>query len=207
MTIQTDLFDSMLEDIYTLTNRPDLEAETALALKAATTNAHLTDVYPRDCVTDHVQLPNSAGAVALNISTLFPLMRGISTIRPTDINGLALAPNDWNHIEVVELGDIYDPEYGNLRTKIAYISGDSLVVRYPINVNGFIVEWIRAPQTRRELYNSWIAQMAPSVIHYWAGAIILNTNGNEEKARSYFSQVEKFYIPQLKSNFLLGAQR
>lgn len=207
MSFQTDLYDAMLADIYALTNRPDLEAETAIALRSATTNAHLTDVYPRDIVTQQVQLPNSANVVALNISTLFPMLRGVSTVRPLDINMNLLAPNEHNQIDVVEMGDIYDPEYGNIRQRIAYVSGDSLVIRYPISITGYVVEYLRAPQTKRALYDSWIAQMSPAIIQFWAAAIVMNTNGNEEKARSYLTQVEKFYIPQLKSNFLMGAQR
>lgn len=207
MTIQTDLYDDMLAQIYVLTNRPDLEGETKIALRTATLNAHMSDMYPRDCVTDWVQLPNTAGAVAINMSTTFPNARGFSKIRATDIQGAAYPEQDWNKIEIVELGDIYDPQYGNLRTNIAYISGDSLVIRLPLNVGGFLVEWMKAPQTKRELYNSWIAQIAPAIIWFWAAAIVMSTNGDDEKARNYLNQIEKFYIPQLKSNFLLGAAR
>lgn len=207
MTIQTDLYDEMLENIITLTNRPDLEGETKLALQSATTNAHLTDVYPRDVTSVQVQLPNGANQLALDTPTLFPRIRGISTVRPLDVNQQVISGDRCNQIEVVELGDIRDPEYGNIRNNIAYMSGDKLIIRAPIQGWGFLVDYVQAPQTRREQYSSWVAQLAPSIIWYWAAALVFSTNGNEEKARNYLSQVEKFYIPQLKSNFLITQSR
>lgn len=207
MTWQTDLYDAMLTDVVGVTNRPDLEVESAIALRAATTNAHLTDMYFRDIAVTQVQLPNSSNQLGLDIPTLFGLVRGFIDIRPIDQSFNLLAPSQGSKIEIVEAGDIYDPEYGNLRTNIAYASGSSLVVRSPIQCWGYAVQWAKAPQVRRDLYDSWIAQISPSIIIYWAAAIVLNTNGNEEKARSYLTQVEKLYIPQLKSNFLLSAMR
>lgn len=207
MSFQTDLYDSMLADVVTLTNRADLEAECAIALRAATTNAHLTDTYFRDFAVTQVQLPNGSNQLGLDIPTLFGLTRGFSTIRPVDQNFNLLAPGQDHMIEIVEIGDIYDPEYGNLRTNIAYASGANLVIRCPIQCWGYAVEWLKAPQTRRDLYDSWIAQSAPAIIIYWTAALVFNTNGNEEKAKAYLTQVEKFYIPQLKQNFLLTAVR
>ena len=212
MTWQTDLYDGMVADIVELTKRPDLEAEAKIAMRAATTNTHLTDAYWRDCATVQVQLPNSSNQLALDVSTLFPGCRGFQTIRPIDQNFNLIAPG-WldgegrETIEIVEMGDIYDPQYGNLRNNIAYTSGSSLVIRSPITCWGYAISYLKAPQVRRDLYDSWIAQMAPDVIIFWAAAILFNTNGNEEKAKSYLSQVEKLYIPQLKSNFLLSAMR
>lgn len=207
MTWQTDLYDSMLTDVISLTNRPDLEVECAIALRAATTNAHLTDMYFRDIAVTQVQLPNSSNQLGLDIPTLFGLVRGFVDIRPIDSSFNVLAPSTGSKIEIVEAGDIYDPEYGNLRTNIAYASGSSLVVRSPIQCWGYAIQWVKSPQVRRDLYDSWIAQIAPSIIIYWAAALVMSTNGNDEKARNYLSQVEKLYIPQLKSNFLLSAMR
>lgn len=207
MSFQTDLYDGLIEDIYSLTNRPDLDGETKIALRAATQNAHLTDTYFRDVVTTQVQIPNAANIVALNIPTLFPGFRGLSKIRPLDINMNLIALTQDRQVEVVEFSDIYDVDFGNIRNNIAYAAGDSVIVRCPISNWGYAIEYLRAPQTSRELYNSWIAQDAPAIIQYWASALVLQTNGNEDKANAYLGTVEKLYIPQLKSNYLLSAIR
>lgn len=207
MTWQTDLYDAMLADVISLTSRPDAEGENALALRAATTNMHLTDAYWRDSLTVNVQLPNDSNLVALDVNTLFPGARGFRTVRPIDINGNLVQMGQGNEIQIVEMGDIYDPEYGHLRSNIAYTSGSNLVIRCPMSSYGYVVDYMRAPQTTRSLYDSWIAQMYPSGIIFWAAALVFNTNGNEEKAKSYLNQVEKLYIPQLKQNALFSAIR
>lgn len=207
MTWQTTLYDAMLADVNSLTSRADATAESAIALRAATTNMHMSDTYWRDAVTASVQLPNASNLVALDINTLFPGARGFQSIRPLDVNGNVVVMGEGNEIEIVEMGDIYDSEYGTLRNNIAYTSGSNLVVRCPMNSNGYAVSYLRAPQTSRTLYDSWIAQMYPSGIIFWAAALVYQTNGNEEKAKNYLLQVEKFYIPQLKQNALLSVMR
>jgi len=207
MSYQTDLFDAMVNDVITLTARPDLADETALALRTATNNAHFSDGYPRDLVTQTVQLPNASYQTTLNIPTLFPRFRGLSAIRPLDVNFVPVfAYGEEGRINVIELGDIYD-DYGAIKNNIAYVAGESLNIRSLTNTYGFLVEWFKAPETMRELYNSWIAQLYPDVILYWAASIVLDTNGNEEKAKKYMGMTQSVHIPYLKNNFLLGVIR
>lgn len=210
MSWQTDLYDSIEQGVFDLTKRDDLEAETRMAIRAATRNAHLSESYYRDCVVTQVQLPNSSNQLGLDIPTLFPNCRGFSDIKPIDQN-FNLIMNGLNQnerlIEIVELGDIYDPQYGSLRTNIAYASGSSLVIRSPINCWGYAVSWFKAPQTSRELYDSWIAQMAPDIIEMWAAALVYSADGNDEKARTFLDLIQKFQLPTLKANFLLSSMR
>lgn len=208
MSFQTDLYDAMLADIYVLTKRPDLEEETELALRTATRNAHHSDFYNRDHATQVVQLPNAAYQASLDIQNLLPRFRGVESIVPIDVNGNAItATGDGNQIEVVEIGDIYDYNYKTLRNNIAYVAGTNLNIRTSWNSYGFIIGYYQSPLTRREQYNSWIAQLYDPVIVYWAASIVLNTNGNEEKANKYLKQVMEQYIPYLKANYLLGKAR
>lgn len=167
----------------------------------------MTDFYSRDAAVVQVQIPNAAQMTAIDIPTVLPRFRGLSTIRPIDVNLNIITSSRENEIEVVEIGDIYDPVYRTIKNFIAYVSGSKVVVRCPVTNYGFAIEYFQAPKTRREEFDSWIAQLAPDIIQFWAAAIVLNTNGNEEKAKNYLLQVEKFYIPQLKSNFLTGAAR
>lgn len=205
MSFQTDLYDSLLADILSLTNRPDLEVETELALKTATRSAHHSDFYNRDLVTNLVQLPNGVYQVQLDAANLFPRLRGIDTIAPTDVNFAALT-EESQQIEILEIGDIRDPD-GVIRNNIAYLAGTSLNIRTAIKVYGFIVGWYRSPSALRTQYDSWIAQLYPDAIIYWAAAIVLNTNGNEEKANKYLKQVNEIYLPYLRNNYLLGKAR
>src|SRR4051812_3068676 len=107
MSFQTDLFDSLLASVIVLTNRPDLEAETELALRTATTSAHHSDFYARDLSTQLVQLPNASYSTQLDISNLFPRMRGVDSIRPVDVSYAVLMDEAYD-IDIVEIGDVRD---------------------------------------------------------------------------------------------------
>lgn len=206
MSYQEQLYDGLLEDIYTLTARRDLDAETELALRTATVNAHLCDAFPRDVFVSQVQLPNASYMASLNIPSLFPGLRGVSQIRLLDsqLQPVVLTPE--NQIQIIELGDIYD-DYGQVKNQVAYLAGDSINIRSFMNCYGFLVSWFKSPSLRRSEYNSWIAQLYPSVIVYWAASIVLDTNGNEAKAKKYMDMTTQIHVPFLKSNFLLGELR
>lgn len=206
MSFSSDLFDSMIEDIYALTARPDLEGETMLALRAATNNSHFVDAFPRDMQTVEVLLPIPAYAAQLDIPTLFPRLRGLGEVRVLGTDLLPQSSMAGSRIEIIELGDVYD-DYGSLKSNIAYVAGDKVNIRNSQLSYGYIVEAFLAPFVRRESYNSWIAQLYPDVILYWAASLVLSTNGNEEKAAKYMGMVEKQFVPFLKANFLLGATR
>lgn len=203
MSVQTDLFDSIYNDVVALTNRPDLSAETEIAVRTATLSIHHRASFLRDLVTKPVQLPNSAYNVTLDIQVLLERCRGVSSIIPL---GSDFAVVD-HKIDLVEIGDIYDPEYGTMKNDIAYMAGTGLNVRCSLPCYGFVVSYYQSPSTIRESYNSWIAQLAPASIIYTAAAIVLTTNGNEEKAKSYREQVQGIHFPELVSNFSTGAQR
>ena len=204
MSAQTDLYDELFADIVSLTARPDLEAETQIALRSAVASIHGRFNFPRDLSTKLVKLPNSSYQTALDIQVSFPRMRGLSQIRLVDQTD---NPMTSPHIEVVEIGDIYDPEYGTLKNNIAYIGGSSINIRTNIPAYGYLVDYYLAPITRRDQFNSWIAQLDPAAILHLAASLVFQTNGNEEKAATYLRMVEQIYLPQLISNYGMSAIR
>lgn len=206
MSVATDLYDSMVADITTLTARPDLEGEIEIALRTATSSAHLSDAYARDYQLTPVQLPNASYQTSLDVPTLFPRMRGLGSIQPLDSNFQPILLPPENKVNIIELGDIYD-DYGSVRNNVAYLAGDKLNIRSATNDNGYLVGWFMAPNTRRDYYSSWIAQLYPDVILYWAASIVLDTNGNEAKATKYMNMTLQIHVPFLKANFLLGELR
>jgi hypothetical protein len=206
MSAQTELYDSVFNDVVALTARPDLETETALAIRTATQSMHSRYLWPRDSVVQLVKFTNATNVVALDIPTLFPRLRGISTLQGLDVN-FAPVTSPENFIEIVELGDIKDPLYGQLKNNIAYIAGTNLNVRSYAAIYGVLVEYFQLPVLSRDRYLSWIAQLAPDIIVYKAASIVLSTNGNEEKASAYAGMVEKQLLPELVSNYLTSAAR
>lgn len=200
----SDLLNGIVTDVMTLVNRPDLEGEIEIAVKSATRYAHFTDFYPRDLATKIESFPSICNQIQLDVQSLFPRLRGFSTVRLLDVNQ---QPIEKPGIELVEIGDVYDPSYRTLKNNIAYLAGTSLNVRSSVSMAGLIVEYFQAPHSRGPLYNSWIAQLYPEVIIYKAAAEVFVSSGNAEKATNYMKTVENLMIPQLKANFLLSQSR
>ena len=196
--MSTQLFQEIYADVMTLTARPDLADETALAIRTATRGIHGRFNFPRDLATELVKLPNAIFTVSLDIQTLLPRMRTLSILRPLDIN---FAPVDSVKIPINELGDIYDPEYGNLLDYVAYLAGTSLNIRCMSGAYGFLIEYFQMPDVRSSAYTSWIAQLSPDAIIYSAAATVLATNGNQEKAAGFTKTVNDILVPDLISQY------
>ena len=204
MTAQTDLYDSILADVLTLTNRPDLTAETGIALRSATLSVHSKAAYPRDCTTQLVKIPNASYLTSIDAQLLLPRLRGLSRIQLVDVN---YVPLEFPAIEIIEIDDIKDAEYKVYRNDVAYIAGTAVNIRSTVLGYGFLVEYFQLPNVRRDSYNSWIAQLAPDVIVYTAAALVFATNGNEEKSKSYLSYVNSMLQPEMLANFLTSITR
>lgn len=204
MSSQTDLYDQLLDDVITLTARQDLADESAIALRTATQTVHGAFNFPRDLVTKFVKLPNPSFLTGLDIQVLLERFRALSTVRITDIND---NPVNSPEIDIVEIGDIYDPEYRTIKNNIAYVAGTALNIRSSISAYGYLIDFYQVPFVRREQYNSWIAQLYSDPILYLAASIVLQTNGNEEKAASYMRMYTGILLPQLISSFGQSAMR
>jgi hypothetical protein len=204
MTQSTDLFDAIKADVVTLTNRPDLSLETELAVRTATLSAHHSEAFLRDLSTQVIQFTAPVYKASVALSLLSTKYRGLATVQLLDS---LYAPLATPEIDIIETGDFFDPVYGTLKTNICYAAGSVFNVNSDTAHYGYLVQFYESPLVRREEYNSWIAMLLPDRITYAAAAIVLATNGNEEKAKNYRDFVTREFQPQLISNFSTNAQR
>lgn len=185
MSVQTDLWDAQINDIITITNRPELNAETQLALRMATLKVHLGDKYVRDLVTTQTALlGTSQTLLQIATSTTLQRFRDVAQVQLLDVNGNLL---DYPEIEIVEPGDIYEVGYTGVRKPyIAWLAGTALNVYAACGMYGAQVVWYQSPNVTRDTYDSWIAQLFPDII-VWEGAMFIwNRTGNEAKAQEAY---------------------
>src|SRR5689334_18190626 len=76
-------FSDIVNDVYTITNRSDLVAETALAVRQATLAAHRSDFYRKDILDSLIGF-TSASVLQIDIPSTFPNWRAFAYIRPYD---------------------------------------------------------------------------------------------------------------------------
>lgn len=209
------LWNDVKNDIVTLTNRPELDAETDLAIKQATLIAHLSDKYPLDIVISSPVGVVSASTTDLTTSILvspFSRFRDLAGVRLLDVDN---NPIDSPEVDIVEARDIYDPIYrGIKKDTIAWLAGTNLNVHASCGMYGIEASWYQSPTLDSSSYVSWIAQNFSVLLVWQAAYIIWNSTGNEERAQEAYrmlhgdkSNPEMGLITMLKMNALNSAGR
>lgn len=171
-------FSDLLAEVYTITNRSDLVAETSLALRQATLAAHRSDVYPGD-MTEVLITPTAASVFSLDIPTLFPNWRQFAYIRPYDPD--TDSPADYL-LEFILPDGIFD-EYLVAKVNVAYVAGTNLNIKLAADYGGFLVGYYQNPVLSPDAsYSSWIATQHPACIIIDAAARVMHLIGYEDAA-------------------------
>ena len=177
MSLFSDII-SGSDGVYTLTNRPDLVMETALAVRQATLAAHRSDYFKKDIV-ELLISPGSASLFQLSISSLFANHRNFAYIRPYDSVGASPAPF---FLESMKPDAILD-EYLVEKTNVYYTAGDNLNIRLGSAYDSFLVGYYANPVLSPDSsYESWIARQQPAVIVIDAAKRVLEMIGYIEAA-------------------------
>lgn len=194
------LFDDLVsgpDGVYTLTNRSDLVAETALAVRQATLRIHRAALFPRDVVEGLLVLTPLYN-YQLDIPTYFPRWRQFSYLRP--YTNVSQSPAPF-FIEFMRPDAIFDA-YGAEKTNVGYVAGNNLNVKLgptnpsqTVNVgaptyDSFLYGYYANPVlTPAANYESWIAREHPSTIVMDAAAIVFRMIGYEEAAARFMGLV------------------
>ena len=117
-------FTTMLANIYALTNRPDLVAETSLALQNATLKAHRSDYYPKDIVETAIACDFSLTQQSVAYKALLPQWRAPKYVRIYDYSVPPGAPGLL--LTYITPDNVLD-DYNNDKVNIFYIAGLTLI--------------------------------------------------------------------------------
>lgn len=212
MSVQTDLWDSLVADVITLTNRPELTDETQLAVRMGILRAHSCAHFVRDLVTTQTALQSSSSTL-LQVATSTTLLRfrDVAAVRLLDVDGNVLHNPE---IELVEANDIYEYGYKGVRKPyVAWIAGTALNVYAACGMYGVEVLWYQSPNVTRATCDSWIAQLFPDAIIWEAAMMVWSRTGNEAKAKEAYKVLygtgptDRGLYNELKSNFAITAGR
>ena len=174
-------FTELCDDVFTITNRPDLIAETKLAVKAATLKAHQIDYFAKDIRESGIKFPTSDYYQQLQLRTLFPTFRAIKYLRRWDNSGSGRAAEFLEITTPLETVD----DYGVDKVNIAYLSGDNLSIKAYAPIEYAIVGVYLNPTIVESDYSSWIALDHPFVIVYEAARLVYKQIGFDEQASAF----------------------
>ncbi len=181
-------FAELLTEVYTLTNRPDLVAETKSAIKAATLKAHGTDFYSKDIFETGVEWDTEEYIQSMDYITLIPNFRAIKYLRRVES-----ATDDMGKFFSIITPDEVLDSYGYNKTDIAYVAGRILQIRAEEKFSKALFGCYVFPIVREEAYSSWIAEMFPYVIVFEAARVVFKTIGFDEQSAQYERLVAEQY--------------
>lgn len=181
-------FEELRTEVYALTNRPDLVAETTSAIKAATLKAHQSDFYSKDIYETGIEFSLAAYNQSLDYTSLISNFRALKYIKrvtsATDeigVNFTILTPE-----EIVD-------SYGINKTDVCYIAGRMIEIKSSVEFTlGLLGCYVR-PIVREDSYFSWVADQFPYAIVFEAARILFKTIGYDEQSAAYRELVGEQY--------------
>ena len=187
-------FTELCNDVYTLTNRPDLVAETKLAVKAATLKAHQLDFFWKDIEEVGIQFSSEEYIQALEYRTLVPRFRALKYIRKSDAGGVV-----GDFINLITPALALD-RYGSQREDICYAAGEVIHIKSSTLLQYIFFGCYLNPDVTESGYTSWIANDHPYAIVYEAAATVFKGIGQDEQANTFKRLVDEQFQLVKQSN-------
>jgi hypothetical protein len=177
------LYPAILNDIYTLTARPDLVMETAKAIRKATMKFHLADFWKNDILSQPVYpVAVSTGSVDWRYSidtTSLPLLRKIASISEYTVP-LTGTEQYYKEKDADRVLDEYRAEYINYWWQ----AGQQVNLRANKLLTQVLIVGYMYPNVTIAGYNSWIAQQFQDAIIEEACASLYRHIGKLDEANA-----------------------
>jgi hypothetical protein len=185
------------QEVYTITNRPDLVAETLTAVRSATLKCHQNDFYWKDIFETGVVFDTAEFLQALDYRTLIPLWRSLKYIRKTDVNG----GGDGKLLDIIPPENAIDSYLLN-RNDVCYGAGSVIQIRSSTALQYIILGCYLNPNITVLGYSSWIALDHPYAIIFMAAAQVFKGIGQTEEFSAWTALSQDQLADISKSNIL-----
>lgn len=176
----------LIAEVYTITNRPDLVAETLTAVRAATLKLHQLDYWYKDLREIGIAFATSAYQQQLEYRLLFPQWRALKYLRKSDLAGTDTGP----FFTVLTIPELTLNEYGINRSNVCYVAGEVIQIRSSTEFQYAFLGRYDNPNITSVGYSSWIALDHPYGIIYEAAAGVFKMIGESDKYAT-FQQLSK----------------
>jgi hypothetical protein len=171
----------LIAEVYTLTNRPDLVAQTLTAVRSATLKIHQSDYYYKDIFETGVQFSSAEYLQQIEYRTLIPRWRALKYIRKTTI----AAEQDGAFLEVLAIPEMVEDAYRQNRNDVCYVAGEVVQIRSSTQLQYIILGCYRNPDITQLGYSSWVASDHPYAIVFEAASNVFKMIGDTDQFAAY----------------------
>lgn len=187
-------FNSIVNDVYVITNRPDLVKETQLAVRSATLQLHRMEFFYKDIFETPIQFDTADYLQTIDCKALFPRYRALKYLRKYDPYASGEGAGPFLTRKTPE--NILD-SYGVQLSDIWYAAGQVIQVRSSTQLQYALIGVYLNPDVSADSYNSWIANEAYYAIVYKAASIVFGTvlgDLSRQKANDEQAQLEMIEV-------------
>lgn len=171
----------LIAEVYTITNRPDLVAQTLTAVRSATLKLHQSDYYYKDLFETGASFSTAAYLQQLEYRTLVPRWRALKYIRKTDSAGT----DTGSFIEVVSVPEQIIDSYKINRNDVCYVAGEVVQIRSSTELQYIFLGCYRNPDITQTGFESWIAVDHPYAIIFLAASMVFKMIGDTDQFAAY----------------------
>ena len=174
----------LIQEVYTITGRPDRVSETLAAIKSATLKAHQCDFFYKDIFEAGVAFTAASYIQQLDYRSLVPLWRANKYLRKYD-NSTGTPGRFLTLIQPELVLDRYTVE----KDDIYYYAGAYAQIKSSTAEQYYLYGCYLNPDITVAGYNSWIALDHPYTIVFDAAATVFKAIGKDEEAAAYRTMV------------------
>lgn len=167
------------DEVYTITKRPDLVAETLLAVRQATLALHQSEFFWKDLQETGISFATTAYTQELEYRSILPQFRAIKYLRKSDSAGAVGV-----FFTVVQPESVLDL-YGTDRTDVCYAAGASIEMKSSTQFQYCVLGYYANPIITSGGYDSWIAMDHPYAIILEAAEKVFKMIGKTEEFAAF----------------------
>lgn len=168
------------DEVYLITNRPDLADRTLSAVRSSTLKLHQMDFFAKDLFETGITFSTPSYLQQLEYRPLIPRWRALKYIRKTD----AQQADNLPFLTVVSPELILDA-YGQNRTDICYMGSEVINIRSSTELQYILLGCYVNPNVTALGYSSWIATEFPFAVIYEAASEIFKSIGKTDEFAAY----------------------
>jgi len=168
-------------EVYTLTNRPDLVAETLTAVRSATLKLHQMDYFYKDIYETGIVFTLPLYSQQIEYRTLVPRWRSLKYLRKTDATGY----DNGVFFQVLSIPEMVEDDYRLNKKDVCYVAGSIVQILSSTQFQYAILGCYLQPDITEATYNSWIALDHPYAIVFEAAATVFKMIGDTDQYAAY----------------------
>lgn len=186
-------------EVYAITNRPDMVSQTLSAVRNATLAVHQSDYFYKDLYETGIDLEQEVFIHSFEVLNPVPRFRALKYVRKTDVS----MSDNGAFLDLVPPELIADA-YGCNKNDICYMAGDVLQIRSSTSLRYILLGAYVNPDITEAGFSSWIARDHPYAIVAKAAARIFKQTGKDTEYAVWTAEAREELDKVRLSNIVAG---